>query len=71
MSADLTREEVVGALTGGFLPMTDGERRSAGARPPRGLRELGLPYETEPAITKHLAAFLDRASQGRDRGRRR
>jgi hypothetical protein len=27
-----------------------------------GLRELGLPYETEPAITKHLAAFLTRAA---------
>ena len=33
-----------------------------------GLRELGLPYETEPAITKHLAAFLVRAAAaGRDR----
>jgi hypothetical protein len=30
------------------------------------LRELGLPYETEPAITKHLAAFLTRAARGTD-----
>src|SRR5262249_61526824 len=26
-----------------------------------GLRELGLPYASEPAITKHLAAFLTTA----------
>ena len=26
-----------------------------------GLRELGLPFESEPAITRHLAAFLTRA----------
>ena len=28
-----------------------------------GLRELGLPYEPEPAITRHLAAFLSRATR--------
>src|SRR6185503_20445690 len=28
-----------------------------------GLRELGLPYESEPAITKHLAGFLSRATR--------
>ena len=27
-----------------------------------GLRELGLPFETDPAITRHLAGFLARAS---------
>ena len=26
-------------------------------------RELGLPYETDPAITKHLGAFLESAGQ--------
>lgn len=61
MTAALTREEVVGALTEGFLPLT--ARGDLPARDRRtGLRELGLPYETEPAITKHLAAFLDRAA---------
>src|SRR5258706_9480185 len=27
-----------------------------------GLRELGLPYAVDPAITKHLAAFLRQAA---------
>lgn len=62
MTADLTRDEVVEALTSGFLPLT--ARDDLPARDRRtGLRELGLPYETEPAITRHLAAFLDRAAR--------
>ena len=60
LSAELTREEVEETLAHGFLPLTkpgdlpSRERRS-------GLRELGLPYASEPAITKHLAAFLANA----------
>jgi molecular chaperone DnaK (HSP70) len=65
MTADLTRAEVESALRDGFLPVT-----AAGDLPARdrraGLRELGLPYETEPAITKHLAAFLTRAAKTAD-----
>jgi molecular chaperone DnaK (HSP70) len=65
MSADLTREETNRTLLDGFLPLT-----AAGDLPARdrrvGLRELGLPYETEPAITKHLAAFLSRAAPERN-----
>src|ERR1019366_7667121 len=29
---------------------------------PTGLRELGLPYASDPAITRHLAAFLTQAA---------
>jgi molecular chaperone DnaK (HSP70) len=62
MSAELTREEVVRTLLDGFLPLTP--RDDVPARDRRvGLRELGLPYETEPAITRHLAAFLERAGR--------
>ena len=66
MSADLTRERVVRTLLDGFLPLTRADDRphATGAS---GLRELGLPYETDPAITRHLAAFLPRAPQ-RDTG---
>ena len=60
LTAELTRDEVVQALAGGFLPLTAADDLPARDRRP-GLRELGLPYETEPAITKHLAAFLTRA----------
>jgi len=33
---------------------------------PTGLRELGLPYVSYPAITKHLAAFLTQAADAMD-----
>ena len=61
LSSDLTREEVLQILTVGFLPMTAPDEMPATGRPP-GLRELGLPYASDPAITKHLAAFLTQAA---------
>ena len=61
LSTDLTREEVLQILTAGFLPITAPEDMPAPGRP-TGLRELGLPYASDPAITKHLAAFLTQAA---------
>jgi molecular chaperone DnaK (HSP70) len=60
LTTELTRAEVVSALREGFLPLTRPDDLPARDRRV-GLRELGLPYETEPAITRHLAAFLARA----------
>ena len=63
LTADLTRAEAVSTLLDGFLPVV--EKHDVPARDRRlGLRELGLPYEPEPAITRHLAAFLARATRG-------
>jgi molecular chaperone DnaK (HSP70) len=61
MSTTMTRDDVIRTLTEGFLPITAAADLPARDRRP-GLRELGLPYETEPAITRHLAAFLTRAA---------
>ena len=61
LSTELTRDEVVEVLTGGFLPLTAPDDLPAHDRRV-GLRELGLPYASEPAITKHLAAFLTQAA---------
>jgi hypothetical protein len=63
LTSELNRDEVVEVLTGGFLPRTAPEDLPAHDRRV-GLRELGLPYATEPAITKHLAAFLVGARHG-------
>jgi molecular chaperone DnaK (HSP70) len=54
----LSRDEVERVVLEGFLPVV-----AAGARPERaraGFVALGLPYERDPAITRHLAAFLAR-----------
>ena len=63
LNVELTRDEVVEVLTGGFLPLTASDDLPAHDRRV-GLRELGLPYASEPAITKHLAAFLVGARHG-------
>ncbi|WP_169747058.1 hsp70 family protein [Edaphobacter aggregans] len=61
LSVDLTREDVLQILTAGFLPITPPDEMPAHGRP-TGLRELGLPYASDPAITRHLAAFLTQAA---------
>jgi hypothetical protein len=59
---ELRRDEVLDQLLTGFLPQVDPDDRPAHDRR-HGLRELGLPYEPDPAITRHLAAFLGGAGE--------
>ena len=56
----------------GRVPADHGLRTStrAAIAVPGALRELGLPYETDPAVTRHLARFLARAGQARADSRR-
>ncbi|MGC3996761.1 MAG: Hsp70 family protein [Anaeromyxobacter sp.] len=55
----LTRAELTGVLVDGFFPRV--EVTAAPVAPRRaGLTTLGLPYASDPAITRHLAAFLTR-----------
>ena len=65
LRTELTRQELVDTLVDGFLPRVD-----AGARPQAqrrtALTTLGLPYASDPAITRHLAAFLSRHRQALD-----
>ena len=53
----LTRQEIETILVQGFFPLieaTDFPQRKAQV----GLREMGLAYEADPAISRHLAHFL-------------
>jgi molecular chaperone DnaK (HSP70) len=61
LSVELTREEILQILSAGFLPIIAPDEMPARGRA-TGLRELGLPYAADPAITKHLAAFLTQAA---------
>jgi molecular chaperone DnaK (HSP70) len=60
-TTELTREEVLETLSAGFLPLTAPTDQPAPEKR-LGLRELGLPYASDPAITRQLAAFLTRAA---------
>jgi hypothetical protein len=57
LHAPLTPDDVRRVIFDGFFPST-----AADAEPQRGARaglhEMGLPYVSDPAITRHLAAFL-------------
>jgi hypothetical protein len=60
-TAEVTREDALRLLEDGFLPITRYDEHPRRDRRPGALRELGLPYETDPAVTRHLARFLARA----------
>ncbi len=59
LSAELTREEVEHTVLEGFFPIVEPGAADPGARR-RGITEFGLPYEPEPAVTRHLGWFLER-----------
>lgn len=63
VSVELEREAVTQLLVDGFFPKTAPTDRPVRRRQ-SGFQEIGLPYESDTAITKHLAAFL--AAQGAD-----
>jgi molecular chaperone DnaK (HSP70) len=57
LSAEIQRAEAERLILDGFLPACNpGQSPRRAAR--TALQELGLPYAQDPAITRHLAAFL-------------
>jgi hypothetical protein len=57
LRAELTREEVERVLVDGFFPSVGADARPV-TRARAALTQVGLPYASDPAVTKHLAAFL-------------
>ncbi len=55
--SELTREEVHQVIVEGFFPLVEASVQPR-RRPRAGLRQQGLPYADDPAVTAHLAAFL-------------
>jgi len=61
-SAIITREDVQRIVLDGFFPLNEAQDSPKRAR--AGIVEFGLPYASDPAITRHLAAFLAQHGQG-------
>lgn len=57
LSAELARTDVEALVLGGFFPVVD---PAAPAQVRAALVGFGLPYERDPAITRHVAVFLAR-----------
>ncbi|WP_435010611.1 Hsp70 family protein [Tundrisphaera lichenicola] len=59
LQSELTRDEVREVVLGGFFPISPRSvEPSKGSR--AGLQEFGLPFVADPAIPRHLSAFLRR-----------
>lgn len=58
VSGDLTLPMIEDVLINGFFPLVSpDEKKTRSSR--KGISEFGLPYEQEPAMTRHLCWFLD------------
>lgn len=65
VTVDVPRDATVDLLVDGFFPKCAVADRPARQRA-SGFQELGLPYEADTGVTKHLAAFLQ--NHGTDDG---
>jgi Hsp70 protein len=54
---EVSKEEIHQLVVDGFFPKVAKESKPKKARS-SGLREIGLPFESDPALTAHLAGFL-------------
>lgn len=59
---DLSRAELEELIFGGFFPRVEKDEMPRRSR--SGLQEFGLPFAADPAVTRHLAAFLRRHDVG-------
>ena len=58
LTASLGHREVTETILNGFFPLVDPSQEKPRANR-KGITEFGLPYEQEPAITRHLCWFLE------------
>ncbi len=65
LTTELTREEVEQVLLGGFYPEIGMDDVGETDRKGTGLREMGLPFCSDPAVTRHLLRFIKRHADGR------
>ena len=67
VSIEITRDEVEEFLVDGFFPQCEASERPS-KQPASGFLQIGLPFESDTAITRHVAAFLaDQDCLGNDR----
>ncbi|MBI9074411.1 MAG: Hsp70 family protein [Desulfatibacillum sp.] len=60
--SELVNQEVRDILTDGFFPIVPKDAAPA-TQGKAGMREMGLVYASDPAISKHLAGFLARSGE--------
>lgn len=63
VSVELDRQQTAQWLVEGFFPHCDPQERPARRRA-SGFQEIGLPFEQDTGVTRHLAAFLQDHAEG-------
>lgn len=58
ISTEVHQSDMATWLLDGFFPLCELSDRPQ-RRPASGFQEIGLPYESDPAITRHIAAFVN------------
>ncbi len=59
LAADLNKEDVNAILTEEFFPNVD-QNAIHTLQPEKEIADFGLPFEKEPAVTKHIIGFLEK-----------
>jgi molecular chaperone DnaK (HSP70) len=62
LRTDLRRADVEEVIVDGFFPFCEADSRPTAVQR-AGIQETGLPYESDPAVTQHLAQFLSRQDE--------
>ena len=57
VSVEVQRQEIADLLLNGFFPQCSLDDRPQ-RQPQSGFQEIGLPYESDPGITRHIATFV-------------
>ncbi len=60
LTATLDRSDLEKIVLEGFFPVINKDDSVAGSCTRKGISEFGLPYEAEPAITRHIGLFLEK-----------
>ncbi len=59
VSVEIQRKELANLLLDGFFPLCNlGDRPQR--QPASGFQEIGLPFESDPGITRHIASFVSK-----------
>lgn len=65
IKTELTLSEVEQVIVDGFFPSCSAEDRPA-SPPKLGLKEIGLSYEADPSVTRHMAQFVGQQKKEND-----
>ena len=60
VTTEVNKSEIANMLLDGFFPVCSVNDRPQ-VQPASGFQEIGLPFESDPGITRHIADFLQRS----------